>query len=467
MKAIGLKSMAPILVILIFTVFCSGAGSTASPSGPKAPLLVTPVSGAVLPQSESGLWVFEWKSVRKAKQYQIYIIRAGADFPLIDSITPSTHYAVPRRDDYIADRHLKGWTWRVRAQDKNGQWGSWSESRQFDVAPMARGPVPSSPSSGYFIRGELRDSAGNLVPGAPVCTVQGGYRTCSTTSSGGQFNLQVKGEGRYEVIPGDIPTRPSIDLFTANDAYPATRGGSEVTLDSTNRLATINLTLPEKNPELIFKILDGTTQLPVEFIVLHVCYAHQLLHCSGDFFRSDTGEYRIHVPYQDFNLSVRAPDYEEWASFDNKGMKPGSTQNLQITMRRLGEAAGEALHESEKRAGINLPAPVQLSPAEGEKLLRAPRTTILQWEKVEGASRYEVEVDYCRNSPDPKQCLHPTPLVFVFPSLGNPPKPNTTEDTNLTFDFVGAQPGRWRVWAVDNDGRKGFKSPWRTFIYLR
>ncbi len=136
-------------------------------------------------------------------------------------------------------------------------------------------------------------------------------------------------------------------------------------------------------------------------------------------------------------------------------------------MRRSAKAAGEALHESEKRAGINLPAPVPLSPAEGEKLLRVPRTTTLQWERVEGASRYEVEVDYCRNSPDPKQCLQPTPLVFVFPSLGKPPKPNTTEDTNLTFDFVGAQPGRWRVWAVDKDGRKGFKSSWRTFIYLR
>ena len=32
--------------------------------------------------------------------------------------------------------------------------------------------------------------------------------------------------------------------------------------------------------------------------------------------------------------------------------------------------------------------------------------------------------------------------------------------------FVGAQPGRWRVWAVDKEGREGFKSPWRLFVYL-
>lgn len=136
-------------------------------------------------------------------------------------------------------------------------------------------------------------------------------------------------------------------------------------------------------------------------------------------------------------------------------------------MRRSSEAAGEALHESEKRVGVNLPAPVQLAPAENEMLLRTPRTTTLQWKKVDGASRYEVEVDYCRNSPDLKQCLNPTPYIFAFPSLGNSPKPNTTEDTSLTFDFIGAQPGRWRVWAVDKDGRKGFKSSWRGFIYAR
>jgi hypothetical protein len=35
------------------------------------------------------------------------------------------------------------------------------------------------------------------------------------------------------------------------------------------------------------------------------------------------------------------------------------------------------------------------------------------------------------------------------------------------FDFVGAQPGRWRVWAIDEAGREGFKSPWRLFVYLR
>ncbi len=41
------------------------------------------------------------------------------------------------------------------------------------------------------------------------------------------------------------------------------------------------------------------------------------------------------------------------------------------------------------------------------------------------------------------------------------------KDSNFTFDFVGAQPGRWRVWAIDADGKKGPPSPWREFRYAK
>lgn len=43
----------------------------------------------------------------------------------------------------------------------------------------------------------------------------------------------------------------------------------------------------------------------------------------------------------------------------------------------------------------------------------------------------------------------------------------TVASPGYKFDFVGAQPGRWRVWAVDNEGREGEKSPWRTFTYTK
>jgi hypothetical protein len=37
--------------------------------------------------------------------------------------------------------------------------------------------------------------------------------------------------------------------------------------------------------------------------------------------------------------------------------------------------------------------------------------------------------------------------------------------TSWTFDFVGAQPGRWRVWAISSTGSPGPKSGWWTFTY--
>jgi len=40
-------------------------------------------------------------------------------------------------------------------------------------------------------------------------------------------------------------------------------------------------------------------------------------------------------------------------------------------------------------------------------------------------------------------------------------------DTSYTFDFVGKQPGRWQVWAIDENGIPGPKSGWWGFTYLQ
>jgi hypothetical protein len=37
--------------------------------------------------------------------------------------------------------------------------------------------------------------------------------------------------------------------------------------------------------------------------------------------------------------------------------------------------------------------------------------------------------------------------------------------TQYTFEFVGAQPGRWRVWAVDAGGKEGPKTGWWEFTF--
>jgi hypothetical protein len=41
------------------------------------------------------------------------------------------------------------------------------------------------------------------------------------------------------------------------------------------------------------------------------------------------------------------------------------------------------------------------------------------------------------------------------------------ESTSYTFNFVGAQPGRGRVWAVNGSGMPGAKSGWRQFGFTQ
>jgi hypothetical protein len=109
-----------------------------------------------------------------------------------------------------------------------------------------------------------------------------------------------------------------------------------------------------------------------------------------------------------------------------------------------------------RKAGLT--APIQLSPPDGAVFNNYPRTTTLQWSPVTGAVSYTVEVD----------CFHCCQNNQWCSDVGGQTRiaSNLTQ-TNYTFDFVGAQPGRWRVWAVDANGNAGPKSNWRTFRYTR
>lgn len=96
-----------------------------------------------------------------------------------------------------------------------------------------------------------------------------------------------------------------------------------------------------------------------------------------------------------------------------------------------------------------LPAPVQVSPAHGSVYNHYPRKTTLRWKSVSGAKYYTAEVEY---------------------KSGNkwaPLKKQSGLKYDYTFNFVGAQPGRWRVWAVDSAGKSGMASGWREFRYTK
>lgn len=107
---------------------------------------------------------------------------------------------------------------------------------------------------------------------------------------------------------------------------------------------------------------------------------------------------------------------------------------------------------------IPLAIPVQLSPTCGSSFDIFPRRTTLQWRAVPGSATYVVEIDCFHCCESGKWCTDLGKTWQIKKAITG---------TNYTFDYVGAQPGRWRVWAVDASGREGEKSAWCEFTYTR
>jgi len=121
--------------------------------------------------------------------------------------------------------------------------------------------------------------------------------------------------------------------------------------------------------------------------------------------------------------------------------------------------------------GVPLTAPVQMSPQDGT-VFSVPlgRLTTLSWGGVSGAAGYRVQVDPGVEKNGEIQWfsdLGPSnAMTLIGPTegLGWGVTP-TIFSTNFDVVYVGAQPGRWRVWAVDSRGVEGPKSGWWTFVW--
>ncbi|KHD08810.1 hypothetical protein PN36_25010 [Candidatus Thiomargarita nelsonii] len=105
------------------------------------------------------------------------------------------------------------------------------------------------------------------------------------------------------------------------------------------------------------------------------------------------------------------------------------------------------------------PIPTLVSPADGTVFNKYPRQTKLVWTPVPTAKSYTVEID----------CYHCCQSNEWCTDVGKKSLQvkRNLKTTSYTFHFVGAQPGRWRVWAIYADGRESQKTPWWEFKYLR
>jgi hypothetical protein len=112
-----------------------------------------------------------------------------------------------------------------------------------------------------------------------------------------------------------------------------------------------------------------------------------------------------------------------------------------------------------------LPAPKLLTPDEGAVMSHYPRKTTLNWEPVIGAVAYTVEIQY----PGPidsgvAEWNDLTEFFSHFPGANYVP-PVRISTTSFSFNWIGANLGRWRVWAIDSSGKEGIKSQWRRFRF--
>ena len=105
-----------------------------------------------------------------------------------------------------------------------------------------------------------------------------------------------------------------------------------------------------------------------------------------------------------------------------------------------------------------LNAPQIISPKNNSMFSHYPRTLKLRWRPVSNASVYNVEID----------CMHCCAAKEWCTDVGRKyKKVNAIRDTFFKFNFVGSQPGRWRVQAVEKNCKTGKYSQWYYFKFTK
>ena len=325
-------------------------------------------------------------------------------------------------------------------------------------------------ASYYTITGDVRDEFGQPAADVRVCAFPDNSQPrrnvmCGQSNKNGMFIIRLTSPGRYEVFYDDSARgyMPQVLPFYKHSSAI----NPEVRLDDQTRDLSVSVAFSPKNGVIAGKMIDAQTNLPIDDVRIMMCRVDNPRECFSTSAKDSKGKFKVLASLVPFTIRFMADGYEDWRGINGYNepiyLASGDAMELNVYLKRLNETANAALNEAEKQAGINLPAPVQLSPEPDAEFNYYPRKTKLEWEAVEGASSYTVEVDFCRGIPQSKSdCMNPQPHTL----RGNPETTRITS-TSYEFNFVGAQPGRWRVWAIDKEGREGFKSEWRKFFYLK
>lgn len=334
--------------------------------------------------------------------------------------------------------------------------------------------------SPYTITGDLHDDGGQLFSGATVCALQTNGkvvnlrdRVCAESDAQGKFVINLASSGRYQVVAEKMSEgyMPPYFPFYKDPQTPI----PEVMVSGENPNASVSVKLGPKSGLISGKVMDEATDLPVQDFVVWTWQARDVNARTHQVVKgSPSGRFRILAPPVSFRMRVVSEGYEDWMmgggvlvslAGTRKGpgallVRTGGTAEFAVYLKRKNPSPIELTKAGDEK---RLPAPIQLAPQDNQVFDVFPRNTKLEWNPVAGAVSYAVEVESCWNRSqeersrlaDDGECINPSPYEEKF----------GLRETTYEFFFKGAQPGRWRVWAIDR--KQGIKSPWRRFTYLK
>jgi hypothetical protein len=340
-------------------------------------------------------------------------------------------------------------------------------------------PVVAVAQSAYTISGELHSDAGPIYSaGANVCAllkIPNGLnvrdKVCAESDAQGKFTIHVSQPGTYQIIAEKLSEGFMPTYFPAYKIPKAVI--PEVTLGEGSVMQNVSVKMPPKSGLITGKVIDVVTDRRVPSFTVWVWQARDPNARTHEIVSGQSGMFRLWAPNQPVRIRVVADGYEDWVmgggiliSLAGAKKGPGAIAVLSnqktdfaIYLKPKNPLPVDASVES------RLPAPVQLSPTDNQEFDTFPRHTRLEWSPVAGAVSYAVEIESCWNRseeekkrlPDDGECINPSSFEEKY----------GLHDTNYEFIFKGAQPGRWRVWAFDQNHKPGRKSPWRRFTYLK
>jgi hypothetical protein len=320
---------------------------------------------------------------------------------------------------------------------------------------LAAAAPAQEPEATHHIRGRVLSPQGTPVAEVRVCARPlGGLRgrlPCEPSDGAGNFSIPVAAGETYFITAGKE------DEGYADSGSPFHRvpfvNLPEVIVAAGRPVPEVTFHLGYPSARIQGRVTDAETGQPVPYVRVRLCRLEAPRYCHTIESRWPDGHYRVLAPPAPLAMLVTSPGYEDWTEEGALRLAPGSERELDVALSKSRPGAPGA---------AALPAPEQIAPADGTVFSHYPRTTTLEWAPVRGAASYTVEVELFNVCGGAPRCPETSPHQLN----GDPPQ-SGLEATRYEFNFIGAQPGRWRVRAVGPDGRAGANSPWSTFVYKR